>query len=153
MIFLAVCGFFVFLAGSLVISSFAATLAAKASRAPVLWVPLTLVTCVLFNVVYLSGLSLARSLLFAKEGEAPNWDRLLGEWREFGLTYGVLFGVVGWFWCLKRAGQYTQRRGDAADRGLRDALVAAIAKAAAEQNQDADPSRESSARPGTSEPI
>jgi hypothetical protein len=113
MVFVWVGAFFAFLFGSMVISALAGAAAARVSRMLILWVPLTLVTCLLFESVYVSGLNLVRCLFLVEEGGSPFWDRywivLSNEW-DIALKFGLLLGVVGWFWCLKRAGEFTRAR-------------------------------------------
>jgi hypothetical protein len=111
MVFVGVVGFFAFLFGSMVVSSLAGTLAGGVSRTPVLWTPLSLVTCVLSQTAYVSAVNLLRCLWLVGDGEDPFWDRygstLSNEW-SFGVKFGVVLGVVGWVWCLKRVGEFTR---------------------------------------------
>jgi hypothetical protein len=105
MIFLGVVGFFVFLFVSVVLSALAGALAARVSRGLVLWVPLTLLTCVLFQLAYLFVVCLIRAFWFVEKGSAPFWARywsvVASDW-DFPLKAGIAFGIVGWVWCLKR---------------------------------------------------
>src|SRR5262245_407279 len=101
MVFLGVVGFFVFLAGSMAIAALASSVAARVSRAPVLWDSLSLGIGVVFQIVYVSALNLVRCIWFVEPGSAPFWDRYLDvvsrDWKN-ALMYGALFGVVGWIW-------------------------------------------------------
>jgi len=147
-------GFCIFLGGSMGISALAGALAARISRALLVWVPLTLALSVVFQFVYGSAGVLARWLWFVNERHSPFWDRywsvLSSNW-PFVLTWGLLFGIGGWLWCLKRSGQFLRKPSiGAADhlsvdanRALRKATLAVIAKKAEEQNRDNQGSRES----------
>ena len=109
---LGVAGFFLFLLGSLVLAGLTGAMVAKVTRNVILWVPLALVANLLVQILYVSAVNLLRSLWFVEEGDASFWSRywelVSKEWFD-GVKYGLLFGVVAWFWSVKRMGLFVER--------------------------------------------
>ena len=145
MIAVQVIGFFVFLFVSMVLSGVSGALAARVTRHPAGWVPLCLLVNLVLQVILLSVVNLARCAWLVEEGEDPFADRyaaLVGQEWAFGLSFGALFGVVGWVWALKRIGHFLNPLPEqkspppvhpAVAQGLRESLERVIARARAEQ--------------------
>jgi len=143
-IVVAIIGFFAALLVSMVLSSVAGALAARLTRHPAGWVPLSLFLNVPFQVALVSAVNLARCAWQVEDGEAPFAERyaelVAKEW-SFGVTFGAVMAVVGWVWSLKRIAHFLRPEPEpqspplsaSMNDGLREALEAVIARARAEQ--------------------